>query len=796
MDNNGKNNVSGQQPDIERQISIPETLSVLVRNDVILYPLLILPIAVSEANNIKLIDDALTGSKLIFVGYTRLSDMSAVKNEDIENYGVVANIMKMLRFPDGSIRILIQGIKRARIEYFETGDKPYPVAKVNVIEEAQSKGIKEEAVSRNLKDLFKQYIKLSQQFPDEVYQILDNIEDGWKLADFIASNLPVDIETRYQVLSTKSTMKRMELLQEVMMKELSILELGQKIKSKVSNEINEDQKKYFLREQMKAIKKELGDDDPKDKDVRELKVKMEKKKLPQNAKEVLQNELERLEMMNPMMPDYNVARTYIDWILDLPWNEFTEDNLDIIRAERILNEDHYDLEKVKERILEYLAVRKLKNDSKGPILCFIGPPGVGKTSLGKSIARALGRNFLRISLGGIHDEAEIRGHRRTYVGALPGRIIQELKKAGSSNPVFMLDEIDKVTADFHGDPASALLEVLDPQQNDSFADHYLDIPYDLSQVMFITTANVLYTIPPALLDRMEVISLPGYTIEDKIFIAKRYLVPRQISENGLKKKDISFTDDGIREIIDGYTREAGVRNLERTIGNICRKTARSIVAKKKRSSKVDKSNVHQFLGKRKFVSDKAETKADVGIATGMAWTVNGGEILFVEALKMPGKGNLLLTGQLGDVMKESARAALSYIKSNHKKFHIPIEDFDKFDIHIHLPEGAIPKDGPSAGITLATAIVSVMSGTPVRNDISMTGEITLRGKVLPIGGVKEKVIGAKIAGIKNIILPEFNKRDLDDIPANGKKGIKFFFVKNFDDVIKIALAKQIKRKGK
>jgi len=796
MDNNENNTTKIQPVESERQIAVPETLPVLPRNDVILYPLLILPIAVVEANNIKLIDDALTGSKLIFVGYTRSTDTTSVKNENIEKFGVVANIMKMLRFPDGSIRILIQGIKRAKIASFDNSDKPYPIAKIQVIEESSPKGIKEEAVSRNLKDLFKQYIKLSQQFPDEVYQILENIEDGWKLADFIASNLPVDIETRYMVLSTKSTMRRMELLQEVLMKELSILELGQKIKSKVSNEINEDQKKYFLREQMKAIKKELGDDDPKDKELRELKKKIEKKKLSDQAKEVLESEMERLEMMNPMMPDYNVARTYIDWILDLPWNEYTVDNLDIVRAERILNEDHYDLEKVKERILEYLAVRKLKNDSKGPILCFIGPPGVGKTSLGKSVARALGRKFVRISLGGIHDEAEIRGHRRTYVGALPGRIIQELKKSESSNPVFMLDEIDKVTADFHGDPASALLEVLDPQQNDSFADHYLDIPYDLSQVMFITTANVLYTIPPALLDRMEVITLPGYTIEDKVFIAKRYLVPRQINENGLKKQNVTFKDSGIREIIDGYTREAGVRNLERTIGNICRKIARNIVAKKKFKAVIEPSTIPQYLGKRKFVSDKAEKKADIGVATGMAWTVNGGEILFVEAIKMPGKGNLLLTGQLGDVMKESARAAMSYIKANHAKFNIPIEDFEKYDIHIHLPEGAIPKDGPSAGITLATAIVSVMSGIPIRSDISMTGEITLRGKVIPIGGVKEKVIGAKIAGIKSIILPEFNKRDLDDIPVNGKKGIKFHFVKNFDDVLNIALIKQSKRKKK
>lgn len=778
----------------EQQFNLSDTLSVLTKNDVIVYPLLILPVAIMEQNSIKLIDDALAGSKIIFIGFTKNQDLNAVKKENIEPFGVAANIMKMLRFPDGSIRILIQGIKRAKIEEFIESDKPYPVAKVKYIEETETRGLREEALTRNLKESFRQYIKLSQQFPDEIFQILDNIEDGWKLADFVASNLPIDIDLRYEILSTKNAVKRMDRVSEIMQKEISILELGQKIKSKVTNEINEDQKKFFLREQLRAIKKELGEEDPKDKEIKEIKEKSEKKNLPPYAKEVMDREIEKLEMMNPMMPDYNVSRSYIDWILDLPWSFRSTDSLDIKRAEKILNEDHYDLEKVKKRILEYLAVRKLKNDSKGPILCFVGPPGVGKTSLGKSIARALGRSFVRISLGGMHDEAEIRGHRRTYVGALPGRILQEIKKAKTSNPVFMLDEIDKIGSDFRGDPASALLEVLDPQQNDTFQDHYLDIPYDLSQVMFITTANILYTIPPALLDRMEVISLPGYTIDEKMFIAKKYLIPRQIEENGLTIKNIQFSDDGLKELIDGYTREAGVRNLERTVGDVCRKVSRDVAENKKISLNVTKQKIASLLGKRKFLSDKAEKKADIGIATGMAWTPNGGEILFVEAIKMPGKGNLILTGQLGDVMKESARAALSYIKANYKKFNINIEDFEKYDLHIHLPEGAIPKDGPSAGITLATAIVSVLSGIPIRNDLSMTGEITLRGKVLPIGGVKEKVIGARIAGIMNIILPEFNARDLDEIPKTTKKGMKFHFVKKFDEVIDIALVRTIKGK--
>lgn len=787
MDENIKNVENTEQQVNNENKELPEILPLLVRNDVIIYPLLILPIAVNEPNQIKLIDDSLSQNKLIFLGYTKKDNPSNLSSKDIEEFGVIANIMKMLRFPDGSVRILLQGIKRAKIEEILTNEKPYFLVKYKQIEEVESSTITYQAFIRNLKEQFKNYIKLSQQFPEEIFQILDSIQEGWKLADFIASNLPIDINTRYEILIIKNSTKRMERVSEILAKEISIIELGQKIKSKVTSEINEDQKKFFLREQLKAIKDELGEEDPKDKEINELREKLKKKKMPQNVVETVEKEIEKLEMMNSMMPDYNVSRTYVDWILELPWNEYSKDNLDIKRAEKILNEDHYDLEKVKERIIEYLAVRKLKNDSKGPILCFVGPPGVGKTSLGKSIARALGRSFVRISLGGIHDEAEIRGHRRTYVGALPGRIIQEIKKAKTSNPVFMLDEIDKIGSDFRGDPSSALLEVLDPMQNDTFQDHYLDLAYDLSQVMFITTANVLYTIPPALLDRMEVIELPGYTINDKIFIAKRYLLPRQIEENGLNKDNLTITDEGLKEIIDGYTREAGVRNLERTIGSICRKVAKKFAENKSKKIRIDQKNVKDYLGKRKFLSDKAEKKSEIGITTGMAWTPNGGEILFVEAIKMVGKGNLILTGQLGDIMKESARAALSYIKANYKRFKIKPDDFEKYDLHIHLPEGAIPKDGPSAGITLATSIVSILSEIPVRSDIAMTGEITLRGKVLPIGGVKEKIIGAKLAGIKNIILPEFNKRDLDEISKDTLKGLKLFFVKNFDQVIDIAL---------
>ncbi len=777
-------------------IDIPKMLPVLPRNDTIIYPLLILPIAVIEPQYIKLIDDVLSSDKMVFIGYSYAQDMKTIEDNAIEEFGTVANILKMLRFPDGSVRVLVQGLKRAKIKRMRASSKNYPLAEITTIEEMRQDSIKEEAMSRNLSDMFKKYVKYSQQLPDEVLSLIKTIEEPWKLADFIASNLNIDVEDRYKILTLINPIERMTFISEILNKEISILEVGEKIKSAVSTEINEDQKKYFLREQLKAIRRELGEDDPKSKEIEEIKEKADSKHLSEEASDVLNKQIERLEMMNPMMPEYNVARNYVDWILDLPWNNYSDDKMDIKRAGKILNEDHYDLEKVKTRILEYLAVKKLKNDSKGPILCFVGPPGVGKTSLGKSIARALDRKFVRISLGGIHDEAEIRGHRRTYVGALPGRIIQELKKSDYSNPVFMLDEIDKVGTDFRGDPSSALLEVLDPEQNDTFNDHYLEIPYDLSKIMFITTANVLYTIPPALRDRMEVIELPGYTIEDKMHIGRKYLVPRQIEENGLTKSRIIFKDDGLKEIIDGYTWEAGVRNLERTIGNICRKVAKKIVTQRTASSyTISKRNVSKYLGKRKFFADKAEKKPKIGIATGMAWTPMGGEILFVEAIKMAGKGNLILTGQLGDVMKESAKAALSYIKANYRKFNIDIKCFEKYDIHIHLPEGAIPKDGPSAGITMATAIVSVLSDVPIRHDIAMTGEISLRGKVLPIGGVKEKVIGAKLAGINEIILPKQNKRDLDDIPKTTKKGTKFHFVSTLDAVLDIALKESKRRRG-
>jgi ATP-dependent Lon protease len=572
-------------------------------------------------------------------------------------------------------------------------------------------------------------------------------------------------------------------------RELELLKLGNKIQSEVKNKIEENQKEYFLREQMKAIQKELGEKDERTAEIEELKGRIEKAAMPKEAKEAAEKELDRLSKMPPQAAEYTVSRTYLDWLVNLPWSSGTEDTLDIVKAKEILDNDHYDLVDVKDRILEYLSVRKLKSTSKGPILCFVGPPGVGKTSLGRSIASSMGRKFVRYSLGGMRDEAEIRGHRRTYIGSLPGRIIQGIKRAGSINPVFMLDEIDKVGMDFRGDPASALLEVLDPEQNNAFSDHYLEVPFDLSKVMFITTANVLDTIPRPLLDRMEVLRLPGYILEEKLEIARKYLIPRQIDENGLKRGQIRFTNAAMRKIVDQYTREAGLRNLEREIGTCCRKVARAVAERREKKVTITPDKVTEFLGQRKFFSDVAQRKDEVGVATGLAWTPVGGEILFVEATAMPGGKGLVLTGQLGDVMKESAQAALSFIRSHTKKFKIPDDFFAKQDIHIHIPEGATPKDGPSAGVTLATALVSLLVNRPVKHDIAMTGEITLRGKVLPVGGIKEKVLAAQRSGIHRVILPKLNEKDLAEIPEHIRKKMKYFFAEWLDDVLDLTLVK-------
>lgn len=768
---------------------IPEELPILPIKGTIVFPLIIVPLVAVKERAIKLIDDALEGDKILGLVAQKNQKKEIPGKDDVYRVGTASTIAKMLRFPDGSLRLLVQGISRIRIKEF-TQEEPYLKATVEIIEERWEKGVKVEALMRNIVSMFQRLIELSPHLPEELEAIVINIEEPGRLADFIVANLNFELEDKQKILETFDPVKRLQNLTPILMKEINILELGAKIRSQVKDEIDEDQRKFYLREQLKAIQKELGEKDERTIEIEELKKKIKKAKMPKDVEKVAMKELERLGVIPVQAAEYHVIRTYLDWLVNLPWSKETKDNLAIKEVEKVLNDDHYNLEDVKERIIEFLAVRKLKKDSKGPILCFIGPPGVGKTSLGKSIARALGRKFVRFSLGGVRDEAEIRGHRRTYVAALPGRIIQGIKQAGSNNPVFMLDEVDKIGVDFRGDPAAALLEVLDPEQNNSFSDHYLEVAFDLSKVMFITTGNIIDPIPPALKDRMEIITLPGYIIQEKLEIAKSFLIPRQVNENGLSKKLIKFTDNAILEIVNDYTREAGVRNLERSIGSICRKVARKVAEGRKTLSIVNKGNVKEFLGPAKYYSEIAERTGGVGIATGLAWTRAGGEILFVEATKMHGKKCLTLTGQMGDVMQESAEAALSYIRSNAKKFGIDGNFYDKYDIHIHIPEGAIPKDGPSAGITMSVALASLLTEKPVKPDVAMTGEITLRGKILPIGGVKEKVMAAKRAGIKEIILPEKNRSNLEEISDKVKRGIKFVFIDCIDDAIQEALERK------
>jgi ATP-dependent Lon protease len=636
--------------------------------------------------------------------------------------------------------------------------------------------------------MFQEIVGKSPQLPDELGTIAFNIREPGKLADFISSYMQFDVEVKQQVLETIDPLKRLEMLVPLLNKDLEVIRISSKIQDQVKTEIDKGQKEYILKEQLKAIQKELGIGDERSVEVQELKGKIEAAGMSEETQKVAEKELDRLNRINPGSPEYTVVRTYLDWLVELPWNRTTKDNMNLRRAKRTLNEDHYDLQFVKDRIVEFLAVRKLKNDTKGPILCFVGPPGVGKTSLGKSIARTMGRKFIRLSLGGTRDEAEIRGHRRTYVGALPGRIIQWIKQAGTRNPVFMLDEVDKLGSDFRGDPAAALLEVLDPEQNDSFSDHYLEVPFDLSDVFFITTANVTSTIPSPLLDRMELIELPGYVDEEKLQIGKNYLVPRQKKENGLEKIDVRFDDKALLKIINDYTRESGVRNLERQIGTIMRKIAKDVASgkMKAKSIRVGLANVEKFLGPPFFFSEVAERIGEVGVVTGLVWTPTGGDILFIEALKMRGEKGFLLTGQLGDVMKESAEAALSLVKSRAKELNIDPKFSEEYDIHLHVPVGAIPKDGPSAGVAIFTSLTSLMTGAPVDPDLAMTGEITLRGKVMPVGGIKEKIIAAKRAGIKRVVLPSWNKRDLEDVPGYIKKKLDFIFVDNVNDVLDAA----------
>ncbi len=769
----------------DEKLSVPEILPILPLRGVVAFPNLLIPIAVTLDKNIKLVDDVLNKDKLLGI-VAQKTDKEVPEKEDIFMVGVFGKIVRMLRFPDQTIRILVQGLARIRIKEILTLD-PYILAKVEEIKEEVKKDMELEALAREVLGLFQKLTKLAPYLPEELGVVVMNIEDPVRLADFVSSNVNFSLEDKQKLLETPNVKERLRMLITLINKELTVLELGEKIRERIESKIDKDQREYILREQLKAIQKELGIEDEQQAEIEELRRKIKEAKMPEDVEKIAMKELERLSRIPPQAAEYTVIHTYLDWLINLPWARETKDRLDIKEAEKILDEDHYNLEDVKKRILEYLAVKKLKKDAKGPILCFVGPPGVGKTSLGRSIARALGRKFIRISLGGVRDEAEIRGHRRTYVGALPGRIIQEIRRAGSKNPVFMLDEVDKIGVDFRGDPASALLEVLDPEQNFSFVDHYLDVPFDLSRVMFITTANIIDTIPPALRDRMEIIKLPGYTLEEKKEIAKRYLVPRQIKENGLSKKYIKFTTAAITKIIGQYTREAGVRNLERNIGAICRRIAVDVAKGKKGLVVIDEKKVEEILGPPRYIEEGKEKKPEVGVATGLAWTPVGGEILFVEATKMKGRKSLTLTGQLGDVMQESAKAALSYVRSKAEEFGIDPEFFDKYDIHIHVPAGAIPKDGPSAGITMTVALVSLLTEKPVLSDVAMSGEITLRGRVLPVGGIKEKVLAAKRAGIKKVILPKENKKDLHDVPERVRRGLKFVFVERIEEALPHAI---------
>ena len=772
----------------------PGELPILPIRESVLYPKMLLPFMVSQERLVKLVDAALVTNKMIGIVAIKNKEVAEVKPEDLYEVGTAAYILKMLKMPNDSIRLLIQGISRIRVGPF-TQREPFLRAQVTTLAELGEKTTETQALMAGVKGIFQKFVELAPNLPADLAIMAMNVEEPGILADLIASTLNLALEDKQAILESLDAKARLEKVNILLNKELQVLELGSKIQTQVREGLDKSQREYVLREQLKAIQKELGEKDERTVEVEELRERIVKAKLPPEAMKEAERELDRLAKMPPSAAEYTVVRTYLDWFVEIPWAVATDDNLDIQQAQKVLDQDHYDLEKVKKRILEYLSVRKLKKDMKGPILCFVGPPGTGKTSVGKSIAKALGRKFIRMSLGGVRDEAEIRGHRRTYVGALPGRIIQGIRKAGSNNPVFMLDEIDKLGMDFRGDPSSALLEVLDPEQNYSFSDHYLEVPFDLSKVMFITTANILDPIPSPLRDRMEVLDLPGYTEEEKLRIAKDFLVPKQIQAHGLTDQNIQFQDEALRRIALEYTREAGVRNMEREIANICRGVARKVAEGAQGLTVVDAESVPSYLGPIKFFSEVAERTSEPGVATGLAWTPTGGDILFVEATRMKGRKGFNMTGQLGDVMKESAQAALSYVRAKAKALKIPENFFENSDLHIHVPAGAIPKDGPSAGVTMFTAITSLLTGRPVRSDVAMTGEITLRGLVLPVGGIKEKVLAARRAGIRTVILPQKNEKDLEEVPEQVKKDMKFHFVQRMDEVIKLALKPEPKKRG-
>ncbi|RHW40664.1 endopeptidase La [Neobacillus notoginsengisoli] len=770
---------------------MPETsekiVPLLPLRGLLVYPTMVLHLDVGREKSVQALEKAMVDDHLIFLTTQKDVSIDDPDEEDLYNIGTLTKVKQMLKLPNGTIRVLVEGLKRARILSFHDLEDHFSV-NIELFEDKETKDVEDQALMRTMLDYFEQYIKMSKKISAETYSSVADIEEPGRMADIISSHLPLKLKDKQEILETIDVKDRMSKVIDIIHNEKEVLNLEKKIGQRVKRSMERTQKEYYLREQMKAIQKELGEKEGKTGEITELTEKIEMSGMPENVMETALRELDRYEKVPSSSAESAVIRNYIDWLVSLPWDKRTDDDLNIDRAEKILNEDHYGLEKVKERVLEYLAVQKLTNSLKGPILCLAGPPGVGKTSLARSIARSLNRNFIRVSLGGVRDESEIRGHRRTYVGAMPGRIIQGMKKAGTINPVFLLDEIDKMSNDFRGDPSSAMLEVLDPEQNHNFSDHYIEEPYDLSKVMFIATANNLATIPGPLRDRMEIITIAGYTEIEKVHITKDHLLPKQVKENGLSKGTLQVREDAILKTVRYYTREAGVRSLERQMATICRKTAKIIVAGEKKKVVVTERNLEDFLGKPKFRYGQAELEDQIGVATGLAYTTVGGDTLQIEVSISPGKGKLVLTGKLGDVMKESAQAAFSYIRSKAEELGIETDFHEKYDIHIHVPEGAVPKDGPSAGITIATALVSALSGKPIRREVGMTGEITLRGRVLPIGGLKEKTLSAHRAGLTKVILPKDNEKDIDDIPESVRNELKFVLVSHVDEVLKHALS--------
>ncbi len=786
---------------------IPRELPILPLRGVVVYPLMVLPLTVGQPRSVRLIDDVVVGNRLVGLVASKDAEIEEPRPDEVYQVGTAAHIHRLIKSPDGTMRIIVQGVERIRIDEW-VGDEPYLRARISAVPDTlpEEGDVEAEALMRNLVDLFGRMVALVPHLPDELMMAAKSTDNPRQLVYLISTSIRMDLEDAQEILELDAVTDKLRKLTNILNRELEVLELGKKIQTEAQSEMEKMQREYYLREQLKAIQRELGEGDEQQMEIEELRTKIAEAGMPEEAEKEALRELKRLEKLPPAAAEYGVIRTYLDWLTSLPWSLTTQDQLDIPYARQVLDEDHYDLEKIKDRILEYLSVRKLRQERaaerkeeelhpqdlirrerEGVILCFVGPPGVGKTSLGQSIARALGRKFTRMSLGGVRDEAEIRGHRRTYIGAMPGRIVQTIRRVGSKNPVIMLDEVDKIGADWRGDPSSALLEVLDPEQNREFRDHYLDVPFDLSQVMFITTANILDTIPGPLRDRMEILQLSGYTEEEKIHIATGYLVPRQIRENGLRPSEVSFTDEALRVIIRDYTREAGVRNLERQIGAICRKLATRIAEGKTEALTVEVDQVLDFLGKPVYFFEAAERCDLPGVATGLSVTAVGGDILFIEATKMPGQKGLTITGQLGEVMKESAQAALSYVRSQADKLDFDRDFFSKNDIHIHVPAGAVPKDGPSAGVAIATALASLLTGRPVRADVGMTGEITLRGQVLPVGGIKEKVLAAHRAGLRTVILPKRNEKDLDDLPGEIRDEMTFVLVDRVEEALEIAL---------